>query len=384
MKSSQDRRMLVIFPSAFLASLTVSVIGLGMLFFVKGSYGAGPEAVGWLSALNLVAYFAGCLLLKPLSDRMGARASAATMVLGSAGLFGLHLLLPGLLSAFVIYGLYGFLTALLWPPLEYWTAAGLEGPALSRATSAFNLAWSTGGFIAPYIGGLLSERALPLPLYFSMGLFLLIAALLLSTRGVAPTPRTAAPEGRQAAAVDRSTPLRFPAWIGAALIYVLISVFSNIFPLYAKDELGLPPSTIGLALLVRAGCAAFGFWLLGRLDFWQFKRAYLVLPTFLSLLIIVILAFARSLAAFTLCLAAIGLLQALLYTNSIFYGASGAADRGRRMTIHEALLTVGQVLGAVGGGLLYGRLSFRAVFIFVAALFAAGLAAQLCLLKRRA
>jgi predicted MFS family arabinose efflux permease len=377
--------MLVLFPAAFLASLAVNIIGLGMLFLVKGRYGAGPEAVGWFTALTSLTYFVGCLVLQPLSDRIGPRAATVTMVCGSAILFGLHLLIPSLPSAFAVYGVYGFITALLWPPFEAWAAAGLEGSALSRATSSFNLAWSSGGFIAPYVSGLLSEKNLVLPIYVSMALFVVIAILILSTGKLAPNPSVGElSESAGGDSEDHSTNLRFPAWIGAPLIYVLIGVFCNIFPLFAKDELGLSPSTIGLALLVRAGCAMLGFWLLGRLDFWQFKRAFIVLPTFLCFLIVVVLVFTRSLGLFICCLAAIGLLQSMIYTNSIFYGASGAADRGRRMTIHEALLTVGQILGSVSGGLLYGRLSFGSIFVFTAVLFALGIAAQLFLLQRKA
>jgi predicted MFS family arabinose efflux permease len=377
--------MLVLFPAAFMASLAVNVLSLGMLFLIKGRYGAGPETVGWFSALTSLTYFAGCLVLKPLSDRIGARAATSTMALGSAFLFGLHLLVPGLPSAFAVYGIYGFITALFWPPIEAWAAAGLEGPALSRATSSFNLAWSSGGFIAPYIGGLLSEKNILLPIYVSMALFAFIALLILSTSRLAPGPsRGELAEDAEEGAEDRSTSLRFPAWIGAPLVYVLVGVFCNIFPVFAKDELHLSASAIGFALLVRAGCAMLGFWLLGRLDFWQFKRSWIVLPTFLCLLIVVALIFTRSLGGFICCLACIGLLQSMIYTNSIFYGASGAADRGRRMTIHEALLTVGQVVGSVSGGLLYGRLSFSSIFVFTAILFAAGIAAQLSLLQRKA
>lgn len=377
--------MLVLFPAAFLASLAVNIISLGMLFLIKGRYGAGPEAVGWFSALTSLTYFVGCLVLKPLSDRIGPRAATVTMVCGSAALFGLHLLIPSLPSAFAVYGIYGFITALLWPPFEAWAAAGLEGSALSKATSSFNLAWSSGGFIAPYVSGLLSEKNLALPIYVSMGLFVVIAVLILSTGSLAPDPSAGElSESAEGGPEDRSTSLRFPAWIGAPLIYVLIGVFCNIFPLFAKDELHLSPSTIGLALLVRAGCAMLGFWLLGRLDFWQFKKAFILLPTFLCFLVVVALVFMRSFGGFIFCLAAIGLLQSMIYTNSIFYGASGAADRGGRMTIHEALLTIGQVVGSVSGGLLYGRLSFSSIFVFTALLFAAGLAGQFFLLRRKA
>ncbi|HET7839245.1 MAG TPA: hypothetical protein VFL04_05765, partial [Rectinemataceae bacterium] len=68
---------------------------------------------------------------------------------------------------------------------------------------------------------------------------------------------------------------------------------------------------------------------------------------------------------------------------SLFYGASGAPDRDRSVTIHEALLTAGQILGSIAGGVVYQLVSWSWVFIFLALLMAAGLALQLGMVRTR-
>jgi DHA1 family inner membrane transport protein len=377
-----DRRLALLLPSAFLTSLGIGVVNLGMLFVVKEGYGAGPAIVGWFAALWAMAYFAGCILLRPLARVLPAHASMAIMNLASAGLFAAHLALPGLVSAFLIYGLYGLATALFWPRLMGWLASGLEGPALSRASGAFSLSWSAGGVISPFLAGVLSEREIFLPVYVGAAVFAFAGLFLLAGRRIAPSPPLAAATSSRDAA-DRSTSLRYPAWIGVFLVYAFISVFFTIFPLFAKDELGLPESSIGFILLLRAASSAFGFWLFGRLSYWHFKPGHIALAVLAALALDIVLIAARSPVAIALCLVLGGLVLADIYGKSIFYGSSGARDLDARMTVHEALLTAGQIVGSIVGGLVYQTVSWSAVFVVLAAIMAAGLGAQVYLLRRR-
>jgi len=166
-------------------------------------------------------------------------------------------------------------------------------------------------------------------------------------------------------------------------IYIFAAVIFNIFPVFSKDELALTESNIGLILLVRASANAFGFWLFGRLHFWHSKP--LLLPIGLALALVFDLAFVfiGSPLGLALGLILIGLIQAALYSASVFYGASGAPDRERRMTIHEALLTAGQIIGSIGGGFVYQNLAWPAIFLCIAAMMFAGIILQFVLLQRR-
>ncbi len=378
---SKDRRLAVLLPSAFLTSLGIGVINLGMLFLVKGSYRANPSTVGAFAALWTIAYFAGCIVLRPLQRLIPARASMAAMNLGSAAVLAAQLIKPGLVSAFLACGAYGFLTALFWPRLMGWLSAGLEGAQLSAATNAFSFAWSAGGIISPYLAGLLAERGPFYPVYATVGIFGLTGVFIAASGRLAASPplpvraEVDAPDKAAAdsGAVDRSSLLRYPAWIGVFLVYALIAVFLNIFPLFAKDELGLSESRIGLILLVRSLTTTAGFVLLGRSEAWHFRRSFILAPLLVFLALDLAFALLRAPIAFVILLAIAGLFQALAYNNSMFYGASGALDREKRMTIHEALLTAGQILGSVAGGLLYQAGSWSMIFIVLSGLFVVGI-----------
>lgn len=386
-----DKRLAVILPAAFLASLGIGIVNQGMIFLVKEEYGASATMVGAFAALWSAAYLAGCVLLRPLAKRIPAPVSMAAMNIAAAALLAAQFAVPGLGSSFVAFGLYGFSCALFWPRIMGWLARGVEGRALGRSSGAFSFSWSVGGVISPYVSGLLTERSLRLPVYVGACVFLATGAFILASRRIAPTPGSegVSPAGspmggsERSARIDRSTPLRYPAWIGVFLVYAFVAVFLNIFPLYAKYELGLSESTIGLVLLARSASTAFFFWLFGRMSYWHFKPVLIPLALACALLLDLAFAIVRGPWGIALCLALSGAAMADIYGKSIFYGASGAPDRDKRMTIHEALLSAGQVFGSLAGGAIYQGYSWSAVFVGIGALMAVGVVLQTALIRRR-
>jgi len=373
-------------PSAFSTSLGIGIVNLGMLFLVKGAHGAGAETIGWFTALWCVAYFAGCVLLRPLARVFRATSSMTLACALIAALLSAYALFPSLAMAFVVNGLYGFSCALFWPRAMGWLAAGLEGNAISRAYGAYNIAWSLAGIASPYVAGALSERLLPSPVYVGIAIFganaLFVA--IASIRIPSPPPPKPVPSGAGSpAAADLSTPLRFPAWIGVFSAYVMFAVFSNIFPVFAKDELGLGESAIGLILLARATTLAAAFWIIGRMSSWQFKRKLILAPVAALLLLDLCFIALEGVAGMVVGIAVSGLLVAVAYSMSVFYGVSGALDRDKRMSVHEAVLTAGQVVGSIAGGAFYQRLSWSWVFILTALILTCCLASQLAFMRKR-
>ncbi|MBP7095153.1 MAG: MFS transporter [Spirochaetia bacterium] len=373
------RRMAVIMPASFLAAIAIGFLQLGLLFVVKEVYLVPPAAVGWFGALWSAAYLAGVFLLMKPAKRLPARVAVALAVSVNAAALGLFLIAPSLPLAFLAYAVVGFSTALHWPPLMGWLSRGLEGEKLGKAAGLFSVSWTSGGIVSPWIAGLVSEQGKFLPVAAAALFFALEAVFILSSRAWLRDPWEARPDAKAAPAPDRSTALRFPAWIGVALVYAALGVAFTIFPVYARDELGLTEGAVGFTLTLRAVLTGSGFALLGRWHGWHFKRALVAAPIALMLPVIAALAFANLPWHFALGFALVGLLMAWAYNNSIFYGASGAPDRDRRMNVHEALLTTGQFAGAAAGGLVYQAASMKAVFLALALLLATGLAAQVAL-----
>jgi MFS family permease len=404
MGAMPDKRLFRIIPCSFFVSLAVGIVSLGMLFLIKGDYGAGPAVVGWFTALSAAAYFAGCLAFRPLSHRINASVSIILMCFISAILLAAQFIRPSLAGAFIAYSLHGLASALIWPRIMGWLTSGLESHALSRASGSFSLSWSVGMTLAPFIAGTLSERGgalgygRALPIYVGVALFVATGLFMLASGSMAPAPRPSfvdASRDRAATtfaatavaattvATDHSTLLRYPAWIGLFAAYVLCSVLTNIFPLYAKDELALSESAIGLLLLIRAATMTAGFWIFGRLRFWQFRPIYLPLSLAANVILDIAFVFIRTPSSFVLGLVLVGFVQSFSYSLSIFYGASGAADRDKRMSVHEAVLTIGQILGSVGGGAAFQSISWPIIFVCSAALAFLCIPVQIVFLRKR-
>lgn len=358
-------------------------MSLGILFVVKDLYGAGPALVGSLGALWSLSYFTGCLVLRKAASSLSPRTSMSLMSLGSATIWGIFLLYPGLWQAFAAISVYGFITAFFWPPLMGWLSRGHEGAELNKATSLFSLSWSVGGIFSSYLAGILSEHSKMLPVAVSAGLFAFNALGITVSRAMVKDDTEHAGAARRPEPVeDRSTALRYPAWLGAFLVYVVMGVIFNVFPVFARDELALSESSIGLVLMVRAIASAAGFLILGRLTFLQFKRSAIPALSLATALILVALVFQKTAATFAALFAVVGLLQSAIYNNSLFYATSGAPDRDRRASVHETVLTFGQVVGSISGGMLYQAFSMPVVFVGLSLFLAAGAAAQSTMIRR--
>ncbi|MCX7025637.1 MAG: MFS transporter [Spirochaetes bacterium] len=385
-------RLAIIVPSAFLNSLGIGLVNLGLLFIVKEVYKAEPSVVGIFGAVWAIAYFASCLMLRKWTARLVPRVSMTVMLLSSAALFSLYSLHPGLAASFAAYAAFGLITAFFWPPLMGWLSRGIEGEELSAAQGAFSFSWSLGGVISPYLAGLLSERGKFLPVHVSVCIFL-VAGIFVSLsrifyKDALERPESATMAGSaspgEAGGVDRSTKLRFPAWTGVFAAYAVMGVVFNIFPVFARDGLGLSESVTGAILSLRAVFTVFGFLILGRVSGWHFRHALMPAVAMAFSVLVAILAFTPGAAAYAVAFPVIGVLLAFSYSGSMFYGASGALDRDARMTVHETLLTAGQIVGSVAGGLLYQAFTMRIVFLFLAGCLAAAAAVQLAMISRNA
>jgi len=376
-------KMAVIVPAAFMNSMGIGTMSLGILFVVKDLYGAAPALVASLGAMWSLSYFTGCIVLRRVAARFKPRTSMIIMSVLSASILFAFLLKPGLWQAFVAFSVYGFFTAFFWPPLMGWLSQGHEGAELNKATSLFSLSWSVAGIFSPYVAGVLSERGKLLPVATAAGLFAFNALFLLASRAFIADDDGISPAASKNSIVeDRSTPLRYPAWLGAFLIYAVMGVVFNVFPVFARDELAQSESSIGLVLTFRATANAVGFFILGRVTILQFKRLAIPALSAATAVTLVALIFQRTALGFSVLFAVIGLLQSAIYNNSLFYATSGAPDRSKRASTHEALVTFGSVVGSISGGLLYQVFSMPVVFVGLTALLAAGAGAQSILVYR--
>lgn len=335
---------------------------------------------GLFSGLHSLCYVLSCLWLRPLTDAVRPRRVLALSLLALGG-FALLMHLGGSMRlAFVLYGLSGVSIALFWPVIMGWMSRDLDGPALSRVMSRFNISWSSGAILSPLLGGWLSSRAVALPIFVAAGVALAAAALLAATPRLVPEPRRdgglRVGSGAVGSAKEKSTRLRYAAWVGVFTTYVALGVLANVFPLSAREDLHLDKSLIGMVLLSRGLFTTLGFALLGQMVFWHHRSGPMLLGQIGLAGCAAALVCVRYPLGIGAILAAIGLLGALCYFNSMFHGLVGSANRTARRAIHEFILGLGAISGSVFGGMIYQRASMATVFRLVAALLLAGVLVQ--------
>ena len=379
--SSSIGKTALIIPTIFLVAMGINLISLGIIFYAREVFQLRPGPIGWLAAVYSLFYIFGCLFVQPVYSRIAPRYTILVSTLFSGSLVLLLTQLRSVPLLYVFYALFGFFTSIFWPPIMGWLSYGREGTRLNRSILVFNLSWSIPNVIGPLFAGLMSEQDPKAPLYAS-SVFLFTALLLVAVASIL-LPKIQrdryieAETLRESEAGDKSTLLRFPAWLGLFVAYAALGVVINIFPLYARYSLFFSKSLVGALLLSRALFGMFAFVLLGRTSFWHFKASLIIGSQFCLILILILMLFVRATIFYAVLFASLGFILALIYSISIFHGIAGSRNRSQRMAIHEALLMSGIIIGSSAGGMLYQSSSMSRVFLFCIILIAAGLLMQI-------
>ena len=375
----------VLFPVAFLATMALGCTGFGIVFYAKDVLRAGPAVVGQFAGVWALSYIVGCLSLDFLSRRLLPRWSLFIAMSTMGSFLGLMLLVKNVSVALILFGLYGFSTALFFPPLVGWLTAGVDNSELGKTTSRFAVAWSVGGIIAPWVSSRLMLADRRAPLIFSVAVYFLVGGYLLLAGLCFPKIKNDRKKtaGRSAEPVaDNSTSLRFPAWVMLYVCYALNGLIMNHFPVYMRDSLGVRTESIGTMYLIRSAMLTVVFILLGKFVIWHFKRRLIVAATLIALTSAAILMLFTTETALLSALILSSFAVGLAYNASIFYSVAGAANRQKRTAVNESILNAGSFSGAVGSGFLLERFPMPVVLMFIATLLIVGLGVQALLLAR--
>ena len=354
--------------ASFVAQVTIAMVNLAMVYHLRGFFLLRADKIGIAVSVSTGAYLLFCILLSPYTIHFKPRNLVEVSLIGMAVSVGFFATTSSLVVAYISLALYGAFMSLLWPQIEGWFSRGKEGAQLSRVSNAFNFSWSSGVGVSSLVAGVLVERSTTLPFFVSIVLFFLVFLMIATSSALVPGIRamkSEKEENRDTEKVDESTPLRFYCWIGVIILYTGMSVILTIFPLYAQDVLLISESFTGLLLLFRGLATCISFLLLGKFDFWHFKKRYVFLIQTLFALSCLVLTGFSSMTAYGLFFLLFGILFATAYAQSMFHGASGSINRSQRMIVHEVLLTVGTIIGAIMGGYLYETYSFSLVLFTI-------------------
>jgi MFS family permease len=351
------------------SQFSIAMINLAIIYHLRARFNLSAQMIGIAASIYTFTYFLFCMVLGPISARLKPRYSVEMSMLGMAASVFLLLAAKAVWVVFVALGFYGLFMSLLWPPIESWLTRGKEGKELNATTSVFNFSWSFGAGLSPFIAGLLVEKSTTLPLISGIIVFLAVYVLIAITTRMIPGIRAMKSEhqtNHEEIRDDRSTPLRYLCWAGVVTGYIAISVIMTIFPLYALDKLHLSESRVGLLLLIRGFTTCMMFVYLGKVSWWQFKKPVILGSQIFLALICIAGTQIDTLAAYSVLFFLFGAGYAMIYTLSIFHGASGSINRSQRMVVHEIMLTIGAIVGSSLGGTVYQHFSFDRVLFYCA------------------
>lgn len=379
-------RPTVIMVVSFVNSFAYTIVGLGIVYYLRDGFDATAGTIGLSSGLFSTLYFVGCFLFRPLTARILPRHSLVLSSLAAATVLGAVLVVTTVEAVVVLYGVAGLAMSLFWPPIMGWLSSGVEGQDLNRRIAHFNLSWSTGTVLGPLFAGVLSDVGIHLPV--TVGLLLVATNVVIIVFASILVPaikedRFLEQRKRGSDSHKEGTPLRHPAWVGVVASYAVLGTILVVVPLHGRETLELATGVVGLLLLARGLSSTVSYSVLGRSSRWHFKPLFFWIPLVVLLVSAGSLGFLPSVATYIVVLPIVGIAVATSYTMSVFHGVAGSSDRTRRMAIHEALLTVGMVLGSTVGGVLYQYHRLIGAFAFCAGVIVIALAVQLVLLLRR-
>lgn len=350
--------------ASFLANIGIGILNFSLVFYMRDLFDASSAQIGLLSSLWALAYLAGCFVLHRVSGKLGPKRSLSLAALGMALFSVLILKSPSITFLYIYAALFGFVTALFWPPLEGWLSEGYEGSALNKRVGRFNLSWSAALTLSPYIAGVLIEKSLTLPLIVTIGVYILLFSsfLVVSTFFLKNNGHPVLKADSASEREDTSTPLRFIAWMGIFSSYLINGIVLFVFPLYAREILLIQESSIGLLFLLRALLSTGVFVFMSRTVCWHFKKLQMLFIQLVLVLFCAALPFFKTWSSLAVMFSFFGILFAFQYSNSLFHGVSGSVNREKRMAVHEGVLTAGLISGAVGGGVVYQLFGVTVLF----------------------
>lgn len=332
--------------------------------------GASPAFLGLLGAAQRGAYLLLCSWSGRVADRTNPRVMA---VIGAATLCFVYIAmtLTGQLNSLLgLTLMVGVATALFWPPIMAWLGQNSKTLDLERETSSFSFAWSLGVLLGVLAAGFFFDihRALP---FAVNGLVLAGAALtLLFTPYTAATPAEPIPAERA-----QPSPLELTGGTGQRSTHsmlnlsrgaVLAAFFSSgvamtLFP-KVGIELGLSGGMIAATISGIGVARTAAFFTLGRTHGWSGRPGVLLAGVAVSGAGVAGAAASLPLPLYFLCFAGIGLGCGLAASYSLHHALHVDDGQGRNAGIHELLLNLGLVGGALVGGFVGEWVSLAAAF----------------------
>ena len=354
--------MTALFFSAFLLNTGLTIALLGVTFYLITHFGATLFQLGLLSGIGSFVFMVGAL---SCARSLSARHPAKTLTLFGVSLFILTFLilphLPSLGSVYLIYPIGSLGMGLFWPSLERWISSASDASSLKRSIGLFNLSWSPGQLLGPFLAGFLHEKGMFLPIWFGILLALPVLPLLLFAQETKEAHRFFDQEKPS----GKPSPFLVFCWLANFSSWVAVSIFRSLFPKYGLS-LGLNPTTIGLFLLfIGAGQVLF-FLILSRKEGWERRLGFFLGWEVVAFFAILAIAFTTHPFVWTLAFFLFGCFAGVAYSGSIVLSLQDPKTAGRYAGFHETTIGLALCFGPLMGGIAGHVFGMRAPYFLSA------------------
>jgi MFS family permease len=363
---------------AFLMQLFISVGGLAAPLLAT-RLGASSLELGMMGALGAATYAFTVIFAGTLSDKFGRKQVILAGTLFTGFVFAIMPLSRVPLHLIILTGLSGIAMAFYWPVLEAWMSEEGNAEDVRREMSAFNVSWSTGGFIGPLAGGFLFTGSSALAFLFAAAGVLPVAYLALSHKRPAscvfPASEAAGAAAENGAFVKRS--FLYSIWIANFASWFAISEIRVLFPKLGLAELGMQPWLIGILIFILSLALAAMFYALSVFKRWHSSAAPLLCSQVVIIVLLLVTAASDSAVVLGLAFAGLGAGFAVPYSYSLYFSVVGSANKGAASGRHEMVLGTGGLFGPLLGGIAAEILrNQRAPYVLGAALILVSLIVQ--------
>jgi MFS family permease len=261
--------------------------------------------------------------------------------------------------------------ALFWPATQSWIGAEPDPKTRTTRLAVYNVSWTLGLTCAPFATWFLSPIDYRLPFLATAlaagGAVALIASL--PHESLMMAPDAAETRARNTEHTKRSEAHLFTAWfsllLGSTLFTAVTAVFSYrmeelvkagaLFFVKSADGIQLTAEPVvyfsGLAIILNAGRAGASL-IMGRTHVWQHRFWVLLVFQAAAAAAFWALSFSTSLVIMALCCAVVGTATGVCFFASQAYSVVDPMKKHQRVAIHEGMVGLGCLLGAIGFGLL--------------------------------
>ncbi len=372
---------------AFLMSMFIA-LGMLAVSLLATEIGSSDLELGIIGSAAAGIYALVVVSTGALSDRLGRKRVIITGTLLTGLSYALMPLSRAPIHMVLLMLVCGCGMASFWPVLEAWMTEEGGAEEIRKELGAFNVSWSVGVAIGPFIAGLIYARSSALAFVCAAAGMLAVAALAALHRK--PDAASIDTDGVQAAALDQTPaePLEEPvrrsvlyaAWIANFASWFAISEIRVLFPKLGLD-LGMQPQMIGTIMLALGVALIVVFQVMGASRRWHNKAAPLLCSQALILILSLATAAVHSPLAFGLVFSGLGIGFGVTYSYSLYCSVVGSLNKGEASGRHEMVLGTGALLGPlIGGAAAEIFHAPRAPYLLAAGLMAAALIVEAIIL----